>query len=253
MTDSFVLLQLSDPHIGALWEGADSSAMLAAAVESVRAAGLRPGAVLISGDLAEHGATEEYEAVHGLVSSLDAPVFPVAGNHDDRDTLRAAFGLAGADEEPVQYAAELGPLRLVVLDSTRPGADGGELDADRLGWLEATLAASEAPTVVALHHPPLLTGLPAFDAIGLPTDDRRAFGEIVARHGHVRRIVTGHVHRAAVSELGGRTVVIAPSTYLQARLDLRSDEIRFDDDHPPGYVVHALGEDGLASHFQFKA
>jgi 3',5'-cyclic AMP phosphodiesterase CpdA len=244
---SFVLLQLSDPHVGAQWEGVDSSAAFRSLVEALRTGGPRPDAVLLTGDLAEHGTEDEYEAVLRIASSLGAPVFAVAGNHDDRITLRRAFDLPGAEEEPVQYAAEPGPLRLVVLDSTRPGTDEGELDADRLAWLDATLATADTPAIVALHHPPVLTGLPAFDRIGLPAADRQAFGEVIARHPQVRRIVTGHVHRACVSELAACAVVVAPSTYLQARLDFRTDELELVPE-PAGFAVHALHDGEIASH-----
>jgi len=206
--------------------------------------------VLISGDLAEHGAAEEYDLVQELVGRLGAPLHVLPGNHDDRAALRRRFGLPGADAEPVQYAVELGPLRLVVLDGTRPGEDRGELDADRLAWLEATLAAaSDVPTLLALHHPPVVIGIPAFDEIGLPPSDRQALGEVVARHPQVRRIVAGHVHRAVYAELAGRSVLAAPSTYVQALLDLGGEEIRFSDD-PAGFVVHALLDGELVSHIQ---
>jgi 3',5'-cyclic-AMP phosphodiesterase len=246
----FLLVQLSDPHVGADWGFGDPVAKLAAAVESVRDHVGSPDAVLISGDLAEHGAADEYERVRDLVGRLDAPLYVLPGNHDDRATLRRRFGLPGAGAEPVQYAVELGPLRLVVLDSTRPGEDPGELDADRLAWLEATLAAApDVPTLLALHHPPVAIGIPAFDAIGLPTADRDALGEVVRAHPQVRGIVAGHVHRSVAAELGGRTVLAAPSTYVQARLDFGAEEIRFSDD-PPGFAVHALLDGELVSHVQ---
>jgi Icc protein len=246
----FTLVQLSDPHAGADWGFGDPVAKLAAVVESVRDAVPSPDAVLISGDLAEHGAADEYERVRELAGRLGAPLHVLPGNHDDRAALRRHFGLPGTDAEPVQYAVELGPLRLVVLDSTRPGEDPGELDADRLGWLEATLAAApEAPTLLALHHPPLLTGIPAHDRYGLPAADRQALGEVVRAHPQVRRIVAGHVHRTVYAELGGRSVLAAPSTYVQARLELGAEEIRFTDE-PPGFVVHALLDGELVSHVQ---
>jgi 3',5'-cyclic AMP phosphodiesterase CpdA len=48
-----------------------------------------------------------------------------------------------------------------VLDTTRPG-DSGELDSARLAWLGAALdAAPETATLVAMHHAPLSTGMPA--------------------------------------------------------------------------------------------
>jgi len=206
--------------------------------------------VLISGDLAEHGAAEEYDLVQELVGRLGAPLHVLPGNHDDRAALRRSFGLPGTDAEPVQYAVELGPLRLVVLDSTRPGEDRGDLDADRLAWLETTLAAApDVPTVLALHHPPVVIGIPAFDEIGLPSADRQALGKVVAAHPQVRRIVAGHVHRAVYAELAGRSVLAAPSTYVQALLDLGGEEIRFSDD-PAGFVVHALLDGELVSHIQ---
>jgi Icc protein len=153
----FLLVQLSDPHVGADWGDGDSVAMLAAAVESVRAVEPKPDAVLISGDLADHAVDVEYDQVRELLAPLEAPLCVLPGNHDDRLALRRHFDVPGADEQPVQYAADLGPLRLVVLDSKRAGEDRGELDADRLAWLEATLAtAPDTPTLVALHHPPLV-------------------------------------------------------------------------------------------------
>jgi 3',5'-cyclic AMP phosphodiesterase CpdA len=219
-------------------------------VEAVAELVPRPDAVLISGDLAEHGAAEEYDLVQELVGRLGAPLHVLPGNHDDRAALRRSLGLPGTDAEPVQYAVELGPLRFVVLDSTRPGEDRGELDADRLAWLEATLAAaSDVPTLLALHHPPVVIGIPAFDEIGLPSADRYALGEIVASHPQVRRIVSGHVHRAVYAELAGRSVLAAPSTYVQALLDVGGEEIRFSDD-PAGFVVHALLDGELVSHIQ---
>jgi 3',5'-cyclic AMP phosphodiesterase CpdA len=93
-----------------------------------------------------------------LLAPLSAPTNLLPGNHDDRDALRRHFGLPGTGAEPVQYVAELGPSPLVVLDSTCPAMDRGELDEARLDWVEAQLAA--APTLIAMHHPPLITGSP---------------------------------------------------------------------------------------------
>jgi 3',5'-cyclic AMP phosphodiesterase CpdA len=243
----FVLVQLSDLHVGAEWGGADPVARLAAAVESVRRLPVAPAAVLVTGDLAEHGADAEYDLVREL---LPPPVFVLPGNHDDRAALCRAFELPGVAAGPVQYTADLGPLRLVALDTTVPGEDGGRLDADRLAWLDAVLAAGpEQPALLALHHPPIATGIPAFDAIGLPAADRGALADVVARHVQVRGLVAGHVHRAIVGGLAGRPTLVAPSTYVQARLDLAARTIAFGDD-PAGFAVHVLDDGSLVSHVQ---
>jgi Icc protein len=206
--------------------------------------------VLVTGDLSENAADAEYAQARELLASIDAPLYVLPGNHDDAPGLRRHFDMPGADGEPVHYAADLGPLRLVVIDSTRPGENPGVLDEGRLSRLDAELAAEpEVPTVVAMHHPPLVTGIPPLDEIGLPAADRRALGAVVERHPHVCRIVAGHMHRAITGDLAGRAVLAAPSTYMQARLDLSSAELQIVPE-PIGIAVHVLRDGELISHIQ---
>jgi 3',5'-cyclic-AMP phosphodiesterase len=236
--------------VGANWDGCDPVSALAAAVEAVQALRPRPDAVLVSGDLAEHAEDGEYDQVRELLAPIDAPIHVLAGNHDDRAALRRHFDVPGVNGEPVQYAAELGPLRLVVLDTTRPGEDPGALDEERLSWLDAELeSAPEAPTVLAMHHPPLITGIPVLDAIGLPARDCRALAAVVDRHPQVRRLVAGHMHRAITAVLAGRAVLAVPSTYMQARLDFLAERLETVPE-PAGFAVHVLLDGEVISHLQ---
>lgn len=243
-----VVVQLSDPHIGATWAGGDPVAGLEAAVDSIRRLRPAPDALLITGDLADNLADAEYVQVLAVLAGVDAPCYALPGNHDDRDALRRHFGLPGEPGAPVQYAVELGALRILMLDSTRPGADDGELDAGRLAWLEAALSADpRTPTLLAMHHPPLVTHSPGLDALGLAAGDRAALAGVVARHDHVALILAGHVHRAIAGELAGRRILSAPSTYTGFALDFVAEQID-DVPTPPGYVVHVLADGVLASH-----
>ena len=49
--------------------------------------------------------------------------------------------------------------------------------------------------MIAMHHPPLLTGVAPWDELGLPAADRRALGAVLERHPQVQRLFAGHVHR----------------------------------------------------------
>jgi 3',5'-cyclic AMP phosphodiesterase CpdA len=250
---TFVLLQLSDPHIGARWgrpDGPTPADGLRRVVEAVGALPDRPDALVVTGDLTDNGSAEEYATLRGLLQPLGIRPHVIPGNHDVRAPLREAFGLPGAGDEHVSYAVDLGPLRLIALDSTIPGANPGALDEGRLEWLDAELGrAPEQPTVIAMHHPPFLTAMPDFDAIGLAAAGREGLAELLGRHPQVLRIIAGHVHRTIVAELAGRAAVTVPSTYLQGELRFTPDDLAMVND-PPGFAVHALDAGLLGSHVQ---
>lgn len=251
MSRPFLLVQLSDFHIGATWAEADPLAGLAAAVESVRSLATRPDAVLVSGDLSDNATDEEYEHVRELLAPLGAPVYVLPGNHDDRDALRRHFDVPGVGDELVQYAVDLGPMRLVVLDTAIRGENPGTLGGERLGWLDAELAAAaDRPTLVAMHHPPFATGVDLWDELaGLPPADWSGLAAVIERHRHVLRLVSGHFHRTIIGSVAGRPALVVPSTYVQARLDFALEALELADE-PAGFAVHAVVDGELVSHVQ---
>jgi 3',5'-cyclic AMP phosphodiesterase CpdA len=242
-----LLAQLSDLHIGGNENGMDPVPRLEAVIEAVRALPNRPDAALISGDLTDDGAEAGYRVAREMLTRLEVPLHVIPGNHDDRSRLRQAFGLPGVGDEPINYSTWVGPLRLVAFDSIVPGQDPGDFPPDQLHWLDVALGAEpDAPTLLALHHPPLATGIPEWDAINLLAPQRQALAEVVGRHPQVRAIAGGHLHRVAVSALAGRPVLAAPSTYWQVRPDFEEEaEYRVVD--TPGFAIHALRDDELYS------
>ncbi len=128
----------------------------------------------------------------------------IPGNHDNRINLREVVGDQGTAMLPgfVQYVVDAGPVRLIAHDTNVPGQGGGELCAERLDWLDQRLAEEPMrPTLIAMHHPPFLTGLAALDQIGLANAD--AFAAVIARHPQVERIVAGHVHSMMLRRFHG--------------------------------------------------
>ena len=252
MTKPTLLVQLSDLHIGADENGFDPVPHLGAVVAAVRSLPNRPDAVLVSGDLTDDGAEDGYRVACELLERLEAPLHVLPGNHDDRGRLRAAFDLPGQGDESIRYSADVGELRLVVFDSNVPGQDPGRYDPEQLCWLDAELAAQpERPTLLALHHPPLVTGIEEWDGINLEPGQLPLLAEVVARHPQLRAIVGGHLHRIAASALAGVPVLAAPSTYLQALPDFETEGVELVPH--PGFVLHVLRDGELASQVQAVA
>jgi Icc protein len=249
-----VIAQISDPHLEIGPRDRDSADALAAAVAAIGRVRPAPEAVLLTGDLANHAEPREYSRVRELLAPLTVPVHPIPGNLDDRDALRAAFSdheQVGATTDYMQYAVRCGDVRVVLCDTLEPGQHGGRLGPERLAWLEAELEREPAtPKLLALHHPPILTGLPNYDSIGLPVEDRRALADLVGRTGTVRLVATGHVHRAICGTLAGRPVFVCPSAHLQARLDFEPSARIELAEARPAFALHTFGQEGPVTHLE---
>jgi Icc protein len=246
MPKPVLLAQVSDLHIGAGENGADPVSHLQAVVRAIRSLPNQPDAVLVTGDLTHDGGPREYSIARELLEGLEVPLHVLPGNHDDRVLLREAFDLPGEGRDPIDYAADVGALRLVLFDSNVPGQDPGRYDPERLGWLDSELSAQpERPTLLALHHPPLATAVREWDGINLEPGQRPLLAEVVARHPQLRAIVGGHLHRIAASSLAGCPVLSVPSTYLQARPDFETEGVEFVP--VPGFALHALLDGELSS------
>jgi 3',5'-cyclic-AMP phosphodiesterase len=247
----FLLAQLTDTHIGADWGGpVQPAAALAAAVDALRGSPDPPDALVVTGDLANDGAAEQYAIVREQLRRLELPFVVLPGNHDNRAAMRDAFELPGDRYDPIHAAADLGPLRLLALDTTIPGAAGGALADAELHWLERELQdAPDQPTIVAMHHPPVLTGVPAWDATAIIAGEQAALRRLLDRHPQVLALVAGHLHRTLVAAFAGRPLAVVPSTYMQSKLDWSCEEFVLVPE-PPAFALHALLDGRLVSHVQ---
>jgi 3',5'-cyclic AMP phosphodiesterase CpdA len=252
-----LIAQLSDLHVRPRGIPAarivETNMLVERALAAIAALNPRPDVVVVSGDVTECGRPGEYRMAADLFSRyLTMPVFVVPGNHDRRENFRVGLGhMPGVTAHPdfVQYAVEDYPVRLVMLDSVVPEAGHGLLCAERLAWLDKTLSAvPDKPTLLVLHHPPMLTGVAGMDDIFLR--NTAELGALLARHPQVERILTGHHHRSIVGRLGHAIVIVAPAVVHQSELNLvagRPDALVLE---PPAYHLHLLLPDGggIATH-----
>jgi 3',5'-cyclic-AMP phosphodiesterase len=249
-----ILVQLSDLHLRAGEQGAGAARRLERAVGQLATLQPSPTAVLISGDLVDEPSSEAYEQARGILLEFGLPLYAIPGNHDDRDMLREHFGPSPAPSgSAVNLAVDCGDLRLVGLDSLRPGSDAGSLGCEQLEWLAETLAQeTERPTLLALHHPPVMSGIRAMDQIALNAEDSTALEALIRGQVQVQAITCGHAHTTMISTFAGRPLLICPSTNSAVLLDLRPrEDLPFSvAPLPLGFAVHALEAGRLVSHVQ---
>ncbi|MGC3965454.1 MAG: phosphodiesterase [Rhodocyclaceae bacterium] len=251
-----LIAQITDSHVvraGALISGmVDTGRMLVDCVRTLTGLYPQPDLLVLTGDLVDGGAPEEYARLRDLLRPLGMPMLAIPGNHDARDSMRVAFADQAwfADDAFLHYVVRRGPLRIVALDTVVPGEGRGELCVRRLAWLENTLTAEPAvPTLVLMHHPPFETGIGFMDALGLT--GREAFAEVVARHPQIRLILCGHLHRSIQTTVGGCRVLTGPSTAHQIPLDLRADAPEAFVMEPPGFMLHHWNGREFISHQAF--
>jgi 3',5'-cyclic AMP phosphodiesterase CpdA len=234
-----LLVQITDLHIvapGALvYDRHDSAAGLRAAIGRINRLPVRPDLVLVTGDVTHHGLPEEYAHFLAIMAELRVPWHAIPGNHDVRAPFLAAMqGHLGTDSLPGfgQFAVDAGPLRVIGLDTLHDGHHDGSFCETRMAWLRAVLqAAEDRPVVLAMHHPPFVSGVRWMDVMNL--DWAAPLEQLVSGHPNVQAVLCGHVHRPIATRWGGTLARICPATTYQVALDLAGPDPHLSAD-PPG-------------------
>ncbi|WP_035792289.1 metallophosphoesterase [Kitasatospora mediocidica] len=241
-----LLAQISDLHL----DGTERARERATRVmDYLRALPTPVDALLVTGDIADHGEPSEYrEAARILTAAF--PVLTCPGNHDSREPLRSALLGEPPAEGPVNRLHLIGGTAILMCDSSIPGKDEGLLDQQTMSWLAESLDAlpTGTPALVAFHHPPVTLHHPLPDSYTLQND--QDFAALLADHPEVVAVITGHAHTAAVSTFARRPLLVGPAVTWTLRLPWEGTEVA-DFEQPPGIAFHVLDErHRLTTHFR---
>lgn len=244
----FVVAHLSDTHLD---DTPESAARTASVLNYLHALPRPVDAILITGDVADHGLEDEYRLAAKLFAS-PLPVLVCPGNHDVRDAYRKGLlGIAEGGTAAINARHDVAGAVFLLCDSSVPGADEGRLDPPTLAWLAAQLVTvpAETPTFIAFHHPPVELHHPVVDSIRLL--DAGPLAALVAAHPQVTAVLTGHAHTAAVSTFAGRPLLVAPGVISTLRLPWEGPGPLADTVQPPGVAFHVLDDTGrLTTHYR---
>jgi Icc protein len=195
------VLQLSDTHLAHDEpDPGDPTSPDAGVRRTLAALGeRRPDLVLLTGDLSNDGTVTACQRLRAMVEHLGAPILATVGNHDLPGAITEVFGTADT--------AELGNWRIVVVDTTIPGRDDGQVDVEAFG--SRLDAVDPRPTLVALHHPPVSPSTHEMFHLAGATE----LLDACAARPHVRGIVSGHLHEAFEGSAGDVALVGCPSSW----------------------------------------
>jgi 3',5'-cyclic-AMP phosphodiesterase len=240
-------VQISDTHLFSdpsmkLWDVAPDP-MLDRALEELAKLG-KPAFILMTGDCSSDGSADSYRRLESKLARFNVPVYYLPGNHDDPAMMaKLLLGKELAPREKLTQTFEALGWRFVLLDSSVPGEDGGELGDAQRAWLRSTLAAHPStPTIVVVHHNPMPVGSAWLDTMTIA--DANALGAILETASQVRAVLFGHIHQVFEARRNGAQYLSAPSTFFQ----FKPNADRFGrDDRPPGIRVLRLNGDGVRS------
>ena len=244
----FTIAHLSDLHIGGRTESVARAAQVVAHVVAMAPA---PDVLLVTGDIADHGADDEYATARDLLSAWGGPLLVGTGNHDVREPF--ARHLLGAERAgPLDQALDVGAHRFLMLDSLVPAVDGvrqdhGLLAPETLAWLDDELAAfgRSRPSSPSTTRPsPWGSTAPTPSSCATATSSRPCWPGIPTSPRCSSATTTRCARRRSpggrVSSAGG---VVSAVTLDQEPLD----HIWLD--APPSLAVHLVGDDGRLTTF----
>lgn len=218
----------------------------------------RPDLLVLSGDITDHGDSESFAKAAALLRDCPCPVVPLVGNHDSREGLLGAFPqVVPAEGGFLHYVIDGGMgLRIICLDTLEDGRHGGAFCEARAGWLAARLAeAPDQPTLIFMHHPPVVAGIDWMD----PAPDEPwivRLREILTGQTQVQAIHCGHLHRQITTRFAGIPLGVTPSVAPLVAMDLTPIDQETPDDRelistePPTYAIHRWDGTRLVSHYE---
>lgn len=203
-----IIAQISDTHIAFDTDDAKRRVRdFEWVIADINALDPAPDAIVHTGDIVHNGRADEYREAVRILDAARAPVYVMPGNKDEREALRAAFGDRGyipPGSGFIQYAVEDFALRLIMLDTLKPGDNKGDFCAGRADQLARLLDVDASrPVAVFTHHPPFEV-MVGPDRIHFACLDAMAeLRKGLLRSEKVIGVFSGHVHRAAFGSIGG--------------------------------------------------
>ena len=234
------IIQLTDTHLFGpnsenLWR-VDTMQTFKDVIAKIKERQEKFDAIIVTGDIAHDGELETYKMFAEEISKMNADVYIIPGNHDNKENMDKLFP---CENIKIDKSIFLDNWHIIMLDSLLPNRIEGKLSAEQFNYLQEQLTKyKEYHTIVALHHQPKLT-----DRLGdgYTLQNSEEFLSLLKTFPQVKIVLCGHVHLELTKSMGDIILLTTPSTNIQFNF---SDSKLICDDQAPGYRWLELFEDG---------
>jgi len=177
------IAHISDPHIGSPHFVPN---LMNRVLDEVNE--MHPDAVLCTGDLTTDGFAQEFKEAAAYLQRIRSPLHVVPGNHDSRNVgfvhFERLFG-------PRHWTTDIGPVRVVAVDSSEPDLNEGRVGRESYDWIHKSFQHDAELKIFALHHH--LIPVPGTGRERSTVQDAGDLLELLLSSG-VHLVLTGHKH-----------------------------------------------------------
>jgi 3',5'-cyclic AMP phosphodiesterase CpdA len=233
-------IQISDTHLIEDWQpsiyGIDPTFRLEKAIESINKWHKDTSFITITGDLCNQASKEVYAKLHAITKNSILPIYPILGNHDNREIF-AKFYPELMDDGFVQYVKKIDGKIFIFLDTLVKGKPYGKLCDTRFKWLSIQLQKyKNKPIYICMHHHPIKCGLYEMDnKANFKTSE--FFWNLLRKYNNIKHISFGHIHRIMHSTKNGISLHSTRSTAFQVAYRPDSKEEFLTNEENPTYAI----------------
>lgn len=240
------IIQLTDLHltesIDKLLYGLNPYSRLELALQSILKSHSDAGFIVITGDLADDASPKVYELLFDIIKNYKIPIYPMMGNHDDREAFKKHF-LEFSKSNFIQYEQKIDNRVHIFLDTLVQGDSCGKLCPSRITWLKDTLDRySQYSIYLYMHHHPIESGLYEMDNdSNFRSSDE--FWNLLKNYTNIKHISFGHLHRIMHSTKHSISMHSTRSTTFQVAYQVDNKAEFLTNEENPTYAILDIQDD----------
>ncbi len=233
------LIQITDCHLGPrpgdTLLGLDADESLSDVLQHLAVHEPDPDYLLATGDITGEANLAAYERFLSTLQQVyNQPVAWLSGNHD-LDSIMRKFPRERVQREFLEFDH----WQVILLDSSVPGHEHGDIAGAEMQRLRDCLERSHKHTLVFVHHQPVPVGSHWIDQYVIANASELL--ALLGQYPQVKGLVWGHVHQEFHSQYQHIPLFSTPSTCIQFKPGSYDFAL---DDTMPGYRWFNLHQDG---------